>query len=124
MEEDAPGPAEAPQSTLSDANTISLDDIFDILASQRRRYVLHCLQEYEKPMALADLADEIAVAEYGTDIVDIPAEEVKYVYTSLYHTHIPKLADAGVVEYSQERDTVALAENAELLQPHMESPEE
>lgn len=75
-------------------------------------------------MPLADMADEIAVWENETDITDISAEEVKLVYISLYHTHIPKLADADVVEYSQEQDAVRLSENAAPLQPHLDAFED
>lgn len=121
MEEDASGPAGVAQSASSDAETVSLDAIFDILTDQRRRYTLHCLEKYENPMTLADLADEIAVWENETEIANIPAEDVKYVYTSLYHTHIPKMADAGIVEYDQEQDMVSLGENADQLREHLES---
>ncbi len=75
-------------------------------------------------MTLPDLADEVAVRERGTTIAAIPGEEVKRVYMSLYHSHIPKLANADVVAYDQERDMVALAENAAHLAPHLELLEE
>lgn len=94
---------------------VLLDDVLDILASQRRRYILHCLQTHALPLALADVADEVAVYEHDTDITDISAEEVKRVYISLYHTHIPKLAERGLVTYSQDRDLVTLSDNGEQL---------
>ncbi len=94
---------------------VLLDDVLDILASQRRRYILHCLQTHDLPIALADVADEVAVYEHDTDITDISAEEVKRVYLSLYHTHIPKLAERGLVTYSQDRDLVTLSDNGEQL---------
>lgn len=92
-----------------------LDDLFEILASRRRRYLLHCLQAYETPIALADLADEIAVYEKETNITDISAEEIKCVYMSLYHTHIPKLAERDLINYSQEQDVVTLSDTGEQL---------
>lgn len=94
---------------------VLLDDVLDILASQRRRYILHCLQTHVLPLALADVADEVAVYEHDTDITDISAEEVKRIYISLYHTHIPKLAERGLVTYSQDRDLVTLSDNGEQL---------
>ncbi len=71
-------------------------------------------------MALADLADEVAVRENDSRITDIPADEVKRTYLSLYHSHIPKLADARVVQYDQERDTVSLSECADELEQYQE----
>lgn len=93
-----------------------INTIFNVIAHHRRRYALRELQRHEKPMALADLADEIAVRENEAAITDIPAEEVKRIYMSLYHTHIPKLAEASLVHYDQERDTVVLIEDAEQIE--------
>lgn len=89
------------------------NDAFDVLGHHRRRYALQCLREYENPMALADLADEVAVREYDAPLPEIDAETVKEVYVSLYHAHIPKLADADHVLYYQGRDSVALTDHAE-----------
>lgn len=101
--------------TLEFGDADSLDTLFELLSNRRRRYVLSCLNEYENPMALADLADEVAARENGTPITQTSAEEVKRIYISLYHTHVPKLERAGVVRYSQERDLVVLEERFEQL---------
>ncbi len=101
-------------SNVSDREGL-LDDVFDILASQRRRYILYCLRTHDSPLALADVADEVTVYEHDTDITDISAEEIKRVYMSLYHTHIPKLAERDLVTYSQERDLVTLSETGKQL---------
>jgi hypothetical protein len=69
-------------------------------------------------MTLPDLADECVMMEHGNALDDIPAETVKQMYMSLYHTHIPKLVEASVVEYDQESDSVALGPNATQLEPH------
>ena len=90
-----------------------VDTVFEILAHHRRRYALECLREYENPLPLADLADEVAVREHDAPLPEVPSETVKRVYLSLYHTHIPKLAAAEYVEYSQERDAVTLTEHSE-----------
>lgn len=96
--------------------------MFEILAHPRRRHVILCLREYEDPMALADLADEIAALENDTSPMEVPPDEVERVYLSLYHTHVPKLADARVVQYEQEKNWVRLAERAEQLDGYSESP--
>ncbi|ADB59993.1 hypothetical protein Htur_1101 [Haloterrigena turkmenica DSM 5511] len=108
-----------PQEADETANTV-----FEILSHQRRRYALECLREYENPLPLADLADEVAVREYDASLPEISAETVKRVYLSLYHTHVPKLAAAEYVRYSQDRDTVTLrvhSEQAEHLRAQLES---
>ncbi len=90
--------------------TLPLDEQFDIVAHRRRRCILRCIETHGSPIALADLADEVAVREYESRLSDVPVEEVKRIYLSLYHKHVPKLADASVVEYDQKRHTVSLAE--------------
>lgn len=95
----------------------ALDVLFDVLADQRRRYTLECLREFRTPMALSDLADEVASREQERPVPDIPAEEVKQVYMSLYHVHIPKMADANIVEYTQEQDMVVLTPESEHVEP-------
>lgn len=102
--------------------------VFDILSNQRRRYALKCLSEHNS-LALADLAEEVTRRELDTPISDIPEEDVLRVYTSLWHSHIPKLAESDVVAYNQERDLVCLGENADrvervisLVSPVMEEP--
>lgn len=92
-----------------------LDDLFDILSSRRRRYILQCLREHGPQVSLPDLADEVSVQTYDCPITDVPEEDVLEIYVSLYHRHIPKLADAGIVDYEQERDLVRLAENADQV---------
>ena len=91
------------------------DAVFDLLAHHRRRHALACLREHGPVLPLADLSDEVAVRERGTRITEIPREDVLEVYMSLYHVHVPKLADADVVEYEQERDIVRVREDADRL---------
>ena len=99
---------------ITDAD--ALDTLFEIFADRRRRYVLDCLQEHETPLALADVADEVAARETGSPITETSAEEVKRIYVSLYHNHVPKLENAGFVHYCQERDLVTLSEEVPDLE--------
>lgn len=100
--------------SLADSGSASvptLDSLLDALTDQRRRFALRCLSEYDTPMTLADLADEVAVREQERPLSEIPADDVMQVYLSLYHAHVPKLVDAGVAEYSQEQDMVDFEES-------------
>lgn len=110
-----------PSETFEFTEADALDTIFDLLSSPRRRHVLRCLDEYDDPLALADLADEVAVREYDRPLTETSPEEVKRIYVSLYHTHVPKLEDAGVVEYNQERDLVSLASDRLSLDEYVDA---
>lgn len=88
---------------------VGTDALFEVLSRERRRYALYCLQRHRNPMTLANLADEVALLERGErSLADVPEEEVKSVHMDLYHSHVPKMADEGVVEYDQDGDAVRL----------------
>lgn len=84
---------------------------------RRRRHLIDCLREFDEPISLPDLADEVAIREQQVELTDIPAEDVKDIYLSLYHNHIPKLANAGVIEYDQESDLVLQTEQVDRMHP-------
>jgi hypothetical protein len=94
----------------------SLDAVFKLLSSQRRRHVLHCLREHDAPIELSDVAEEVAAREQGISPAEVSEEEARQIHLVLYHTHVPKLKDANVVRYDQRADTVALSVDAGLLE--------
>ncbi|PCR92752.1 DUF7344 domain-containing protein [Natrinema ejinorense] len=85
----------------------SFDAAFALLADQRRRLLLTVMRTYGEELTLPDAAEEVAVRETGHNVTNISAERVQEVYLSLYHDHLPRLVDAGLLEYDQERDLVA-----------------
>lgn len=72
-----------------------------------RRRVRICLERY-MTLSLADLADELAVWERAGSLAEIPAEDVRDIYLELYQIHLPRLEDANVLVYDQERDLVSV----------------
>lgn len=87
----------------------TLDDVFSLLGDQRRRLLLAVMRNYGEAVTLPDAAEEVAARETGHTVRNISAEHVTEVYLSLYHDHLPRLVDAGLLEYDQERDLVAPA---------------
>jgi len=96
------------ESALPDARRFDESTLHDLLSSERRRCALGCLAEHGS-MALPDLADEVAAREHDATLPQVPEDAVLTTYLSLYHTHVPRLAEAAVVSYDQDRDVVALA---------------
>lgn len=88
------------------ANDATLDATFALLAAARRRYALTYLSGRSQPVALADLAEEVAVREHGDPIAAIPDPEVRRIYLSLYHLHVPKMVEAGAIEYDRDRNAI------------------
>lgn len=95
----------------SGEESLTQDVVFDVLSSARRRYVLHLLKT-EGPMELTELAEHVAAQENDTTVEDLTKQQRKRVYVSLYQTHVPKLEDAGLVEYDQETSYVELRARA------------
>lgn len=104
-----------PDSAALTALDVETDAFFDVLSNPRRRFVLACLDEYPTPKPLRDIAYQLATWEYGTEVTEIPPDDVTAIYVSLSHVHIPKMADVGLVEYREERDAVTLGEDCDTV---------
>lgn len=103
-----------------ETQTLSRDLVFDVLKNRRRRHALHYLKQQDEPIELSELAEQVAAWENDSTVEGISAAERKRVYTALYQSHLPKLDDAGIVEYNQSRGIVELSERAEELDVYLE----
>ncbi|WP_137284983.1 DUF7344 domain-containing protein [Halorussus salinisoli] len=99
---------------------LSRDLVFDVLKNRRRRYALHYLRRADDTVQLSELAEQVAAWENDIAVDAISAAERKRVYTALYQSHLPKLDDAGIVEYNQNRGIVELSSAAEQLDVYLD----
>ncbi|WP_143423184.1 DUF7344 domain-containing protein [Halegenticoccus soli] len=83
--------------------------MFDALSHQYRRRVLFPLNNYS-PRDKAELSVDEFVAE-GDDF-----ERLK---VALYHTHLPKLAKAGYIEWDKDTGTVRRGPNFEEISQYL-----
>lgn len=88
------------------SHKLSRDAIFDLLSNSRRRFVLNRLQENPSGFELGDLATELAAEENGVPRDELSSQQRKRTYVSLYQTHVPKLAETGVVTYDSDSGVV------------------
>lgn len=72
--------------------------VYDALAHPRRRRVIHLLRESDAPVSLGELAVCVAADERGVEPAHVDPDAAAPVRTALYHSHLPKLRDAGAVE--------------------------
>lgn len=86
--------------------SLSETTIHSILQNERRRYVLKYLREQERQTCLRDVAEWIAVIE--ADESPPPTNVRNSVYVSLHQSHLPKLDEAGLIDYDRDRKTIAL----------------
>ena len=90
---------------MDEADSLTTDEIFEILSGARRRNLLHFLYTHGKEAGLRELAEATAAVEFEEPLTE---EEIKRVYIAFYQTHIPKLESAGIVRYDSETQHVAL----------------
>lgn len=82
--------------TGEQATTLTIDDATDLLSSRRRRRAVAYLNQ-NGDADLSEVAEAVASEEFGPGH---STEEYKRVYVALYQSHVPKLADYGIVDYS------------------------
>jgi hypothetical protein len=100
-------------------------ETLNLLGNDRRLRVVHSLVESDEPTTTKALATRIAEAE--AEQGDVIADDVyKSVYVSLQQTHLPKLADHGIVSYDPDTNTVGpgprLDEARVYVTPHGHDP--
>lgn len=88
----------------------SLDAIFELLAVERRRNALYVLYRHSDPIGLTDLAEEVSSLE------GVPTEQVM---AGLYHVHLPRLAEEGVVEYDADQGVVCLTASSSRFRAYL-----
>ena len=76
----------------------SLDTCLQLVADQHRRRIIHHLRhEANGTTTLDDLVEQIA--SRASDSKNGPQQDREELAIQLHHTHLPKLADHGVVEF-------------------------
>lgn len=92
-----------------------------MLSNRRRRWVLHYLKQCDdQRVDLRTLVDTISAWEYDASPDELPWKKRKRIYTSLRQSHLPKLADAGVIEYERSRGEVELTDDARTVRMYLE----
>lgn len=103
--------------------TIAKDDLFHLLQSSRRRFVLAYLRESEGEVTLRELAEQVAAWENEKCTDELVSKERQPVYISLYQRHLDKLEEHGIVEFNKDRGLVARTKGAFQLYPYIDERE-
>ena len=93
-------------SRLAEGEDLSSDDVYHLLQNRRRRGVLRCLRDTDGTTQMSELAERVAAREHDTTVRELTSEQRQRVYIALYQSHLPKLDEAGVVDYEQSRGDV------------------
>lgn len=88
------------------SSSLDLDSAFTALGHPRRIHLIHALVNGTGGATLPELSTEIASREFEKPIEEVTTGERKRIHLSLYHSHLPKLADLDVIEYDDREDVV------------------
>jgi DNA-binding transcriptional ArsR family regulator len=111
----------ATHSRFGDESTsaeLTPDTVFSVLSNERRRQVLRHLHDSEASN-VRELSQQLAAWENDVSPEAVTYKQRKRVYTSLHQTHLPALAEAGVVDYDRDRGTVRLTARASVLDEYL-----
>ncbi|ODR80886.1 hypothetical protein BG842_02510 [Haladaptatus sp. W1] len=90
----------------SPSPNLSLDTIFDTLSHSYRRLILSYLSQTENDLAtIDDLVTVISKHESETE-TRMQCTQDDTVRVALQHNHLPKLDDAGVIEFDTRSETI------------------
>lgn len=90
-------------------------EVFDILSADRRQEVLKYLDQTDGTVTLGELAEHIASLECNCEVRELSSQQRKRVYVGLYQCHLPKMAEAGVIEFDSDRKTIAATDRTPRL---------
>lgn len=89
-------PSDSPDGS-PETTTFTDSDRLRLLASYRRRVLLDVVVDRSMPVSLETLAAAVEEAESGAG--ELERETVDLIAITLHHNHLPRLADAGVLDY-------------------------
>lgn len=91
--------------TTSDDTRRRVDGLLHALADRRRRDLVYHLDAVEVT-DVETLASKVAAVREGTEIDEVPQDVREQVHVNLLHNHLPKLEDAGVIEFDSRSETI------------------
>ncbi|WP_227133074.1 DUF7344 domain-containing protein [Halorubellus salinus] len=102
-------------------DNLPLERVFDILRNERRQRVLGYLAiTDDEVIRIGDLAEHVAAIENDMPVNALSSQQRKRVYVALYQCHLPKMADADVIEFDKDRGTIKVGPNAKQLRPYLD----
>lgn len=95
---------------------IDIDCLHAVLDNPRRRLVVDVVTEVGA-VTMRDLATQVVARERDVPPHAVTDDQRREVTIALHHVHVPKLADADLVEYDSRSGMLALTPKAESIVP-------
>lgn len=98
------------------------DEISSVLSHSHRRFILQYLHSANTPLSRDELAAELAAWKNPLAAADQLGDgRTTLVELSLVHSHLPKMAEAGLIRYDEVRQTVTLGNRADEGRAHLQT---
>ncbi|USZ73073.1 DUF7344 domain-containing protein [Natronosalvus halobius] len=85
---------------------VALDEVFELLKDQRRRYALYYLYEKDGPVAVSELVKAIEKWEADPPKTSGRLDRFEEIALELKHHHLPKSAEVDFVQYDKEQEVI------------------
>ena len=107
----------SPEPQRGEGDGIPVETMYDVLRNKRRRLVLHyLLNSRDHEAVLGSVATQIAAWENEIPVSAVTSTLRKRTYNTLQQTHLPKLDEAGLIEYERDRGTIVLTTDPRQLE--------
>jgi len=106
--------SESFETQLPPSDILEIEPVYEALGHPRRRYLCYTLFEGAE-WSLSDLATKVAAWENDVPEHAVSEDQHEDVYVSLYHAHVPKLVDEGVITFDEATETITAGEHAEQV---------
>lgn len=93
------------------------DELFELLANARRRYLLEYLLDRGGKVRLKDVSREIIARETDSRPDAVADEDVMRVYIALHQAHVPALEARGIVEYDDGENVLSFGSRIDEIAP-------
>jgi len=98
---------------------LELDTVLDVCEHPHRRAVLAALAENHQSISVNALATAIVEHDQDRLVTDDSGETLTQIRVGLHHAHLPKLDEAGLIEYNSERQLVKPTARLDEGEPHL-----
>lgn len=100
---------------------IERDTLFHVLRNERRRRTLDYLLDVDdEPVTIGTLADAVAAAEFDTSVDALRYAERQRVYTALYQSHLPQMADVGLLKFDRDPGLIATTPHTQAVESYLD----
>ncbi len=93
------------------------DVVCRLLSNSRRRVVIDevAALDASAETAIGELSVRIAAVEHGIDVGQVTSGQRKSAYVSLLQCHLPKLDDAGVIDWDRRSGVVSRGHSTDAI---------